>query len=276
MRTLLCGCAALLALCAVPAHGGEPDDRAQIRAVLDDYVDGWHAGDAVRVERATHPELLRNKAALAGTDGTVRIETLDQLGLVTAARSGMGTRGSSAERARRATELFDTRGVSAVALVETGATFSYVQLVRDSGRWQILSVLWEPKAEPDEGPDLRDAAAVEATVRDYAEGWYSGDAARMARALHPDLVKRRPSLLDRRGRLRIDTHGRDEMLGFTRSGMGTRTPPDQRVKALRVLDMRGRCALAYLETGAFFDYLALVRDRGQWKIATVLWEPLID
>ena len=29
------------------------------------------------------------------------------------------------------------------------------------------------------------------TVLDYFEGWFDGDAARMDRALHPDLVKRR-------------------------------------------------------------------------------------
>jgi hypothetical protein len=31
-----------------------------------------------------------------------------------------------------------------------------------------------------------DHAAIEATVRDYAGGWYAGDAERMERALHQD------------------------------------------------------------------------------------------
>ena len=39
------------------------------------------------------------------------------------------------------------------------------------------------------GPD-RDA--IESVVRDYIEGWYSGDVERMNRALHDDLVKRTP------------------------------------------------------------------------------------
>lgn len=33
-------------------------------------------------------------------------------------------------------------------------------------------------------------AAIGRTVRDYYEGWFDGDAARMQRALHPELVKR--------------------------------------------------------------------------------------
>ena len=36
----------------------------------------------------------------------------------------------------------------------------------------------------------RERAAIEARVRDYFEGWFDGDAARMARALHPELAKR--------------------------------------------------------------------------------------
>ena len=35
-----------------------------------------------------------------------------------------------------------------------------------------------------------DTAAIRATALDYVEGWYAGDADRMARALHPELVKR--------------------------------------------------------------------------------------
>jgi len=35
-----------------------------------------------------------------------------------------------------------------------------------------------------------DLDAIRATAMDYADGWYSGDAERMAQALHPSLVKR--------------------------------------------------------------------------------------
>ena len=35
-----------------------------------------------------------------------------------------------------------------------------------------------------------DEQAIEATVRDYFEGWFDGDAERMERALHPQLAKR--------------------------------------------------------------------------------------
>jgi ketosteroid isomerase-like protein len=38
---------------------------------------------------------------------------------------------------------------------------------------------------------VTDVDAISAIVLDYFEGWFDGDEARMDRALHPDLVKRR-------------------------------------------------------------------------------------
>jgi len=38
--------------------------------------------------------------------------------------------------------------------------------------------------------DTRAEAAIRSVVLDYVEGWFDGDAGRMARALHPELAKR--------------------------------------------------------------------------------------
>lgn len=35
-----------------------------------------------------------------------------------------------------------------------------------------------------------DSAAIRQTALDYIQGWYTGDAARMQRAVHPELAKR--------------------------------------------------------------------------------------
>lgn len=263
-------------MCSAVAQGIDATEAQAVRATLDAYVEGWYGGDAARVEAATHPELIRRKPALAGTNGAITIESIDQTGFLSATRSGMGKRASAEDRLRGATQVFDIRNVSALALVETGATFSYLQLVRDQGHWRVLSVLWEPKAEPGETRDMSDAAAVEATVRDYAESWYSGDAARMARALSPDLAKRKPVLLGTKGNLRIEELDATAMIAAARAGWGTKTAENKRVKQLKVLDIRGRSAVALLETGEFFDYLALAKNKGHWQIVNVLWEPTLD
>ena len=61
-----------------------------------------------------------------------------------------------------------------------------------------------------------DEAAVEATARDYVEGWYWGDAQRIDRALHDDLVKRLPdsSLPPRTDQLR--SWSKAEMVELTK------------------------------------------------------------
>ncbi|MCX9155617.1 nuclear transport factor 2 family protein [Niveibacterium sp. 24ML] len=279
MNRKTCAGLALLAIVACmmqPVSARAAQDDATLLETLDAYVEGWYAGDAARIETATHPDLIRRKPALSGTDGAIQLEEIDQLGLLVAARSGLGRRAPAEDRKRMTTEVLDQRSVSALALVETGGTFSYLQLVRNAGRWQVLNVLWEPKLSADEGRDMHDAALVEATVQDYLQGWYTGDAERMRRALHPELIKRKPALLNRAGDIRIDTLDANNMIAATRAGRGTRTPAAKQLKTLKVLDIRGRSALALLETGEFFDYIALARNKGQWLIVNVLWEPNIE
>lgn len=264
----------VLSLCCAGAWALDDNEVAAVRATLDAYVDGWYAADGARLEAATHPALVRRKTTLAGSNGAIRLEEVDQLGFITAARNGWGLQAPAEDRRRMATEVFDVRSVSALALVETGGTFSYLQLVRDAGHWQVLNVLWEPKISVDDGREMKDSAAVEAAVRDYAEAWYSGNAKRMEHVLHPALLKRKPTVLDRQGKLRIDAQDAKAIIAASRSGIGRKNPSDQRIKKIDVLDIRGRSAVARLETGQSFDYLALVRDRDRWLIANILWEPL--
>ena len=60
-----------------------------------------------------------------------------------------------------------------------------------------------------------DRAAIVAAATDYIEGWLDGDAERMARALHPDLVKRE---VQPDGT--IGNFTRDQMIEFTEAGYG--------------------------------------------------------
>ena len=67
-----------------------------------------------------------------------------------------------------------------------------------------------------------DERAVVATALDYFEGWFDGDEVRMARALHPDLVKRGAG-----EELGITT--RERMLELTRQGEGRADAADRRL-----------------------------------------------
>ncbi|HEX2077516.1 MAG TPA: nuclear transport factor 2 family protein, partial [Longimicrobium sp.] len=70
-----------------------------------------------------------------------------------------------------------------------------------------------------------DSAAIRQAALDYAEGWYAADAARMERALHPELAKRRVAT-DERGRSRIGQMSAMSLVQGTAEGGGRDTPPN--------------------------------------------------
>jgi hypothetical protein len=70
-----------------------------------------------------------------------------------------------------------------------------------------------------------DTAAIRAVALDYIEGWYTGDADRMARALHPQLVKR--ILMDKDdGSDTLEEMTADELTAITAGGGGRNTPAE--------------------------------------------------
>ena len=117
-----------------------------------------------------------------------------------------------------------------------------------------------------------DAAAIRATVLDYAEGWYAGDGDRMARALHPELVKRILVSDTATGQSFVQTMGASALVNGTRHGYGKSTPADRQQKDVTVLDVFGNAAVAKAVMADWIDYLQLVRVDGRWLIVNVLWE----
>ena len=49
----------LFAAAIGPAFAASPEDEAAIRAAALDYLEGWYAGDAARMERSLHPDLAK-------------------------------------------------------------------------------------------------------------------------------------------------------------------------------------------------------------------------
>jgi oligoendopeptidase F len=106
---------------------------------------------------------------------------------------------------------------------------------------------------------------------DYVEGWYTGDAARMERALSPDLAKRIVNS-DSTGRSRLSQMSAMGLVQGTRAGGGTDTPAGQQQKDIRILDIFGNAASARATMSGWVDYMHLAKFNRRWVIVNVLWE----
>jgi ketosteroid isomerase-like protein len=105
--------------------------------------------------------------------------------------------------------------------------------------------------------------AVRDAVLDYFEGWFEGDAARIERALHPELVKRRAG-----EELGVTT--KERMVELTQQGAGIEDRADGRID-IEITAHDGDIASATVRTAVYTEYVHLVRTRDGWKIANALW-----
>lgn len=116
-----------------------------------------------------------------------------------------------------------------------------------------------------------DRQAIEATALDYVDGWYTGDAARMRRALHPELAKRIVRTGEG-GASRLDSMTAAELVDMAGKGYGTRTPEADRQRDVEILDVYGGIAMVKATMSGWVDYMHVARFDGRWVIVNVLWE----
>jgi hypothetical protein len=116
-----------------------------------------------------------------------------------------------------------------------------------------------------------DSAAIRATALDYIEGFYTGDAARMERALHTDLkkriVERKPGEPET-----LQEMTTDQLVQMTAGGGGKQMPEEQKRSDVSILDIYGGMASVKIVAGIWVDYMHIAKVDGEWKIVNVLWE----
>ena len=137
-----------------------------------------------------------------------------------------------------------------------------------------LAVAASVAATPPPG-DEQDRAAIERTVLDYLEGWYTGDAARMERALHPELAKRMVGTEPRSGRSLLQPIGASAMIAYAAAGVGKLKAGESAGIEVAILDVFHDMAMVRANSLRFIDYIQLGRLDGRWKIVNVLWEPTL-
>lgn len=110
-----------------------------------------------------------------------------------------------------------------------------------------------------------DASAVRATVTNYIEAYYTGDAHRMEQTLHPHYLKHMIH-----GEIPVRERTGLQMVQDVRANHASSIPPADRTEQVIVLDVAGTIASAKLVTPGWVDYMTLSKSEGQWKILSVV------
>lgn len=133
----------------------------------------------------------------------------------------------------------------------------------------VLTAVPLARAQAGAVPEAEKEAAIRAAL-DYSDGAYSGDAARMERAIHPDLNKvvfgrRSPAtgLMSRYSTF-------SDLVELTRTALFM-VEPEKRLTETAVLEITEDVACLRVKTAQWCDYLQLIKVGGQWKIINVLW-----
>jgi hypothetical protein len=253
----------------------DPADEAAVRKAALDYMDGALTGEIDRLAGALHPEL--NKAHLTPVGPTGQ-KVLYRMGFSRLVETMRANAGRNAPPAGTSTvTVFDIANDVASALVVSPVYYDYLQLAKIDGAWKLVNVLWAPNRPPEGSTGIpkggeADRQAVERAVLDYADGFYAGDAARMTRALHPEVNKIRPVRIPQTGTTFLDKMGAQLLIAVTGAGAGL-LEESKRAEQVTVYDIAYDLATARVATATFIDYLHLARIDGEWKLINVLWVP---
>ncbi len=114
-------------------------------------------------------------------------------------------------------------------------------------------------------PSADDTSAVRATVTNYSEAYYTGDARRMQKTLHPHYLKHMIH-----GNIPVREKTGAQMVEEVRSNGPANMPAARKIEQVTVLDVAGSIASAKLVTPGWTDYMTLSKVDGQWKILSVV------
>jgi hypothetical protein len=118
-------------------------------------------------------------------------------------------------------------------------------------------------AQENKVPD--DSSAVRATVTNYIEAYYTGDARRMEQTLDPHYLKHVIH-----GNIPMREKTAPEMLEEVRTHGIPDIPQTHRTEQVIVLDVAGNIASAKLVTPGWMDYVTLAKSGGEWKILSIV------
>ncbi len=269
----------ITAVAATPAVAQEgatmEQDKEAVVAAARDYMEGALNADAERMARGVHPELTKvvvntypqtGRQSLSYNTSTLLVEW---------------TRGAAEQMANVDKNVdvtvFDIGDNLAAARAIGQNWYDFLQLAKINGQWRIVNVLWARnrlQAEDQSGvqPEPTDRAEIEATALNYIDGSFSGNAERMAKAVHPELTKMLLANNRVTGKPFLHKMGASDLIEGTRAGLGI-VPEDQRNIEVEIYDVSHGIAAVKVTSSRYIDHLQLGKVDGEWKIINVLWVP---
>jgi hypothetical protein len=273
IRIALASMAMLLSLPS--AYGQDLDDVGTVKAVALRYIEGWYAGNATQVRDVLHAELVKRIVKTDPQTGKSYLITQslsDFINLTAAHKEKPGA------KQQKDITVLDVYKNAAMARVSATAWFDYMQLAKWDGKWMIFNLLWERKdggipggevLQSTQNPD--DTAAVKAAALEYIEGWYAGDAQRIEKVLHPDLVRRTLRIDPQTGTTYLMFDGSRDFISLTGEHQGK--PGAKQQEDIVVLDVYRNAAMVRVTAASWVDYMQMARWNGKWVIVDLLWEP---
>ncbi|HMC01355.1 MAG TPA: nuclear transport factor 2 family protein [Flavobacteriaceae bacterium] len=115
---------------------------------------------------------------------------------------------------------------------------------------------------------VEEKTAVENALRDYIEGWYQGNAKRMDRSLHDDLVKRISVTDSSEIGIKLRMVPKSRMVELTENGGGENPNGEYQI----IVDHIDKdIATARVLSEKYHDYCHLAKTNDGWQIVNILF-----
>jgi len=111
-------------------------------------------------------------------------------------------------------------------------------------------------------------AGITTVAQNYMDAYYTADAARMQKTLHPDFHKRTLHTVNAHAEISEDSV--QSMVEGVRLGSGKEIPAAERVQKIEVLDVYRDVASVKVITGRWIDYMHLSKLNGEWRVLDVV------
>ena len=112
--------------------------------------------------------------------------------------------------------------------------------------------------------------SIRAAALDYADGFYSGDAERMKKAIHFDLNKAFPRYIAKTGQVSLTYSTYSMLVEMSAAKTGYKTDTARHIST-QILQVTPEIAVVKVRSAEFNDYLELAKTGREWKIINVLW-----